>query len=254
MDILELYTYFKRCSGVTTDSRAPKRDSLFIALKGERFDGNDFALDALAKGCAYAVVDRAELAQKEARCLYVEDSFAALTELARMHRRRLALPIIGITGTNGKTTTKELISAVLRSTYTIGATMGNLNNQIGVPLTLLSFTPEMQYGVVEMGASHIGDIAELTAIAEPDFGLITNIGRAHLEGFGSFEGVTKAKCELYDWLGKHNGEAWVNADDPLLMQHSAPLVRTTYGTSREAFFRASLLDHPLGYFLAFAFY
>lgn len=254
ISIPELYTYFSQCSGVTTDSRSPQKDSLFIALRGERFDGNDFALDALAKGCAYAVVDRLEVAEQDPRCLHVHDAFAALTELARMHRRLLALPIIGITGTNGKTTTKELVSAVLRSTYTIGATVGNLNNQIGVPLTLLSFTSEMQYGVVEMGASHQGDIAELTAIAEPNFGLITNIGRAHLVGFGSYEGVIKAKCELYDWLGEHQGEAWVNADDLLLMQHSAPLACTTYGTGQQAFVRAALLEHPVGFFLAFSFY
>ncbi len=250
----DLYAHFLQCDGVTTDSRSRRKGAMFIALRGERFDGNRFALDALTNGCTYAIVDDPKIAAEDTRCLLVEDSFTTLCDLGRMHRRKLALPIIGITGTNGKTTTKELISAVLGSTYTIGATVGNLNNQIGVPLTLLSFSPKMQYGVVEMGASHIGDIAQLTDIAEPDFGLITNIGKAHLAGFGSYEGVIRAKSELYEWLRDHNGEAWVHAEDPLLLECAKGLTYTTYGQSQEAFFRAEIIEHPLDCFLAIAFH
>ena len=188
MVITTLYTYFKECGKVTTDTRNCPEGSMFIALKGETFNGNAFAKQALEKGCRYAVVDEAEYADSE-NIFLVDDCLKTLQDLAREHRRALGTPIIGITGTNGKTTTKELIAAVLQKRYNVLYTQGNLNNHIGVPLTLLGLTEEHEMTVVEMGANHPGEIRTLVNIAEPDCGLITNVGKAHLEGFGSFEGV-----------------------------------------------------------------
>ena len=219
---------------VSTDTRNLPAGCVFFALHGERFDGNKFALQALEQGASLAVIDDSEVylqAQRSSnpqgnlqgavdlpRLLLVEDTLLALQDLARAWRRELGLPIIGITGTNGKTTTKELLATVLSTKYNLHYTHGNLNNQIGVPLTLLQITRAHELAIVEMGASHPGDIKELVDIAEPNYGLITNVGRAHLEGFGSFEGVQRTKQELYDYLLAHNGTIFRNADNPFLAQ------------------------------------
>jgi UDP-N-acetylmuramoyl-tripeptide--D-alanyl-D-alanine ligase len=230
--IAELHERFLSCNGTSTDTRTIGKDCMFFALKGPNFNANGFAAEALSKGARYAVVDDPSVAQDE-RFLLVSDVLKALQDLARHHRRTFNIPVIGITGTNGKTTTKELVHAVLAADRPTLATSGNLNNHIGVPLTLLRLTAEHRIAIIEMGANHVGDIAELVAIAEPTHGLITNIGRAHLEGFGSYEGVITAKTEMYDFLGGHSGTVFVNADDPLLMEKSANVSRVTYGSTGE---------------------
>ena len=202
---------------VSTDTRNLPAGCVFFALHGERFDGNKFAKQALEQGASLAVIDNPEYALPEGTLL-VPNTLLALQDLARAWRRELALSIIGITGTNGKTTTKELLATVLSTKYNLHYTQGNLNNQIGVPLTLLQITRAHEMAIVEMGASHPGDIKELVDIAEPNYGLITNVGRAHLEGFGSFEGVQRTKQELYDYLVAHNGTIFRNADNPYLMR------------------------------------
>ena len=208
MEISELYEIFKQHPVVTTDSRDCPVGSLFFALKGASFNGNKFAAAALEKGCAYAVVDEAEyVVEGDARFILVDNCLHTLQQLARYHRRALGTPIIGITGTNGKTTTKELTAAVLLQKYNVLYTEGNFNNDIGVPKTLLRLNSTHDIAVVEMGASHPGDIKTLVEIVEPDYALITNVGRAHLQGFGSFEGVIKTKGELYDFVrAAANGE------------------------------------------------
>jgi UDP-N-acetylmuramoyl-tripeptide--D-alanyl-D-alanine ligase len=228
-----LHTRFLECSGACTDTRNITPGSLFFALKGPNFNANAFAGEALAKGSRYAVVDDPTVVKDE-RFLLVPDVLQALQDLARHHRRTFNIPVIGITGTNGKTTTKELVHAVLSADRPTLATSGNLNNHIGVPLTLLRMNAEHHIAIIEMGANKVGDIAELVAIAEPTHGLITNIGRAHLEGFGSYEGVITAKTEMYGFLGGHNGTLFVNADDALLMEKSAGMKRVTYGRSAGA--------------------
>ena len=200
---------------VSTDTRNLPAGCVFFALHGERFDGNKFAQQALENGASLAVIDNPEYALSEGTLL-VSNTLLALQELARAWRRELGLPIIGITGTNGKTTTKELMATVLSTKYNLHYTQGNLNNQIGVPLTLLQITRAHELAIVEMGASHPGDIKELVDIAEPNCGLITNVGRAHLEGFGSFEGVQRTKQELYDYLVTHQGTIFRNTDNPYL--------------------------------------
>ena len=200
MEISALYDIFCEHPVITTDTRDCPAGSLFFALKGETFDGNLFASKALEAGCAYAVVDNAEVAATDDRLLLVDDVLTTLQELAAYHRRVLATPIIQITGTNGKTTTKELTAAVLAKTYNVLYTLGNFNNHIGVPKTLLRLTADHEIAVIETGANHPGEIALLSKIVDADFGLITNVGKAHLEGFGSFEGVINTKCELYDYL------------------------------------------------------
>ena len=209
MDITAIHQIFLTCTSVTTDSRNCPQGSLFIALKGESFNGNAFAARALESGSAYAIVDEEAYAPAgDTRYIVVENSLKTLQQLANYHRRQMRTPIIGITGTNGKTTTKELMSTVLSQTHNVLYTLGNLNNHIGVPLTLLRLRPEHDLAVVEMGASHPGDIKELVEIAEPDYGIITNVGKAHLEGFGSFEGVIRTKGELYDYL-REKGNATI---------------------------------------------
>ncbi len=251
ISIEELYKLFLSANGITIDSRSIQPNSLFFALRGDRFDGNQFALQALSAGCLYAVVDDAEVAQQDSRCLWVEDVLRVLSDLARHHRRVLALPTIAITGTNGKTTTKELIAAVLRRRYKVGATEGNLNNHIGVPLTLLRLQPDHEISVVEMGASHVGEIRQLADIAQPDYALITNIGRAHLEGFGSYEGVIQAKSELFECVRKHGGKAFLHSDDPILLQAAKGISHLSYGRKKDATIWAEPIPHPEGYFLAF---
>ena len=200
---------------MSTDTRNLPAGCVFFALHGERFDGNKFAKQALECGASLAVIDNPEYALSDGTLL-VPNTLLALQDLARAWRRELGLPIIGITGTNGKTTTKELLATVLSTKYNLHYTQGNLNNQIGVPLTLLQITRAHEMAIVEMGASHPGDIKELVNIAEPNYGLITNVGRAHLEGFGSFEGVQRTKQELYDYLVAHNGTIFRNTDNPYL--------------------------------------
>lgn len=213
---------------VSTDTRNLPAGCVFFALHGERFDGNKFAQQALESGASLAVIDNPEYALPEGTLL-VPNTLLALQDLARAWRRELGLPIIGITGTNGKTTTKELLATVLSTKYHLHYTQGNLNNQIGVPLTLLQITRAHEMAIVEMGASHPGDIKELVDIAEPNYGLITNVGRAHLEGFGSFEGVQQTKQELYNYLVAHNGTIFRNADNPYLaaMENNATQLYTT---------------------------
>ena len=214
---------------VSTDTRTLPAGCVFFALHGERFDGNKFAKQALEQGAALAVIDNPEYALPEGTLL-VEDTLLALQDLARAWRHELGLPIIGITGTNGKTTTKELLATVLSTKYNLHYTQGNLNNQIGVPLTLLQITRAHEMAIVEMGASHPGDIKELVDIAEPNCGLITNVGRAHLEGFGSFEGVQQTKKELYDYLREHQGFIFRNMDNPYLAKMAGDLQTIPYTT------------------------
>lgn len=226
----KIYSYYTQSYKVSTDSRHIEPKAVFFALKGERFDGNDFALDVAEQGVASLVIaDRADLPDHP-RILKVEDSLATLQALAHYHRMQMHdLCVIGITGTNGKTTTKELVSAVLSRKYEIIYTQGNFNNHIGVPLTLLSITPSTQIAVVEMGANHPGEIKTLTDLACPDFGIITNIGKAHLEGFGSFEGVINTKKEMYDHLRSHQKTLFVNRSNDLLWGLSEGQERISYG-------------------------
>ena len=234
MEIISIYNKFKECCVVTTDTRTLKGGEMFIALKGENFDGNEYALKALELGARYAVVNRSSNVGNEcasgvldadvaARLVLVEDTLKTLQELARWHRSMTfvdakPLTVIALTGTNGETTTKELIREVLSVNYRVTATEGNLNNSIGVPLTLLKINSETQLAVVEMGASHPGDIKELVEVALPNYGLITNVGKAHLLGFGSFEGVKATKGELYDYLRRTADKAFINVDNPHLCQ------------------------------------
>lgn len=243
-DIEVLYKHFAECGVVTTDSRRCPEGSMFIALKGETFNGNAFAAQALQKGCRYAVVDEAAYAPADnPHILLVDDCLKALQHLANRHRRQMGTRIIGITGTNGKTTTKELVSAVLREKYNVLATEGNLNNHIGVPLTLLRLTPAHQLAVVEMGASHPGDIKELVDIAEPDCGLITNVGRAHLQGFGSFEGVVRTKGELYDYLRTKPGSViFLENENPYLNRMAEGLACIRYGRSEGLYVSGNPID------------
>ena len=232
MEIKDLYQIFLAHPVVTTDSRECPEGSIFFALKGDSFDGNKFALKALEAGCAYAVVDEAEyVVEGDERLILVDDCLKTLQLLANYHRRRLGIPIIGITGTNGKTTTKELISTVLNQKYNVWYTQGNFNNHIGVPKTLLCLKPEHEMAVVEMGASHPGEIDTLVHITEPDYGIITNVGKAHLEGFGSFEGVIHTKGELYDFLrSRLNSKVFLCADNPYLKAIIGKLPVVKYGT------------------------
>jgi UDP-N-acetylmuramoyl-tripeptide--D-alanyl-D-alanine ligase len=241
-----IYQQYQKNPRVTTDTRQIANGDIFFALKGGNFDGNTFAKKAIEMGASLAVVDDKSIEGEG--IVYVEDGLLALQELARMYRRSLKIPFIGLTGTNGKTTTKELIVAVLSSKYKVAATKENLNNQIGVPLTILSIPSDAQITVVEMGANHPLDIDELTSIAMPDFGLITNVGMAHLEGFGSFEGVKKTKGELYDFIKSVSGTIFLNSDNP----HLAQMVQEreianpiTYGISKMGVkILTKDLDHP----------
>ena len=216
----ELYDIFREHPHISTDTRNIGADSIFFALRGATFDGNHFAAEALDKGAAYAVVDDPAAVTDE-RMVLVGDTLGALQELAREHRRRLAIPILAISGSNGKTTTKELVSRILASRFEVYATRGNLNNHIGVPLTLLAMDARTQFGIVEMGASACGEIALLASVAEPDYGLLTNVGRAHLEGFGGPEGVRRGKGELFDYLAAHGGTAFVPEEDATLSAMAA---------------------------------
>ena len=215
MNINNLYQIFLQSAGVNTDTRTIAQNQLFVALKGENFDGNAFALQALEAGACAAVVNKSVQAD-DPRLIKVDDTLETLKALAAYHRQQLGIPVIGLTGTNGKTTTKELVSTVLRAKYNVVSTVGNLNNEIGVPLSVLKIGQDAQIAVIEMGASHPEDLKPLLAVSQPTHGLITNVGKAHLEGFGSFEGVMHAKGLLYDYLKEHDGLAFANADDETL--------------------------------------
>ena len=241
MEIKDLYQIFLAHPEITTDSRECPAGSIFFALKGESFDGNKFAAKALESGCSYAVIDEAEYKEEgNERLILVDDCLKTLQRLANYHRRRLGTPIIGITGTNGKTTTKELISAVLKQKYNVLYTQGNFNNHIGVPKTLLKLRAEHEIAVVEMGANHPGEIDTLVHIAEPDYGIITNVGKAHLEGFGSFEGVIHTKGELYAFLRTRlNSKVFLHGDNPYLAQIIGDLDTVKYGADIKSDYKVS---------------
>lgn len=238
MDIKELYDLYLQHPCITTDSRNCPKDSIFLALKGASFDGNKFAKAALEKGCAYAIIDEPAYAEADNdRLILVDDCLKTFKEIAREYRRNFQIPVIGITGTNGKTTTKELVSAVLAERYRVMHTEGNFNNDVGVPKTLLRLDATHEIAVVEMGASHPGDIEKLVTYVEPTCGMITNVGRAHLLGFGSFEGVKRTKGELYDYLKAHDGLLFLNESnaDLVEMARQREMNRImTYGQSDDA--------------------
>ncbi|MBQ1990623.1 MAG: UDP-N-acetylmuramoyl-tripeptide--D-alanyl-D-alanine ligase [Rikenellaceae bacterium] len=243
-----LYDIFRASTGVTTDSRAISEGALFFALRGASFDGNRFAIDALRKGASVAVIDDAtvrENAPEELieRLFVVEDTLRALQDLAREHREALGIPILSVAGSNGKTTTKELVSRVLAEKYEVYATRGNLNNHIGVPLTLLAMDHTTEFGVVEMGASACGEIALLASIAQPNYGILTNIGRSHLEGFGGVEGIRRGKGELFDFLNATGGRAFVPADDNVLSEMAAE--RENMAVEYFAFATSNGVEHQL---------
>ncbi len=242
MTIKELYQIYLKFPVITTDSRKLSAGSIFFALKGENFDGNQFAIQAIEQGCAYAVVDDSNL-PSHSRLLHFNDVLETLQKLARYHRDQLSIPVIGITGSNGKTTTKELMASVLSRKYKVFATQGNLNNHIGVPLSVLSIA-DHEIAIIEMGANHIGEIASLCNISDPDYGIITNIGKAHLEGFGSPEGVIKAKSELFMHLSKRNSKAFINSDNPLLckLAKDINLLPVFYGSSENSICSAEILS------------
>jgi UDP-N-acetylmuramoyl-tripeptide--D-alanyl-D-alanine ligase len=241
IDNQQLYEKYLDSSGVSTDTRKITPNSIFFALTGDNFDGNKFAADALSSGAKYAVVDNPEVVKDE-RYLLVTDVLTALQDVARYHRQKLNIPIFGLTGSNGKTTTKELIREVLSTKFNVIATEGNLNNHIGVPLTILRITSDTEVAVIEMGANHIGEIATLCEIAQPTHGLITNIGKAHLEGFGNYEGVIRAKSELYHYLIQHDGLLFINSDDPLLKNMSKRIKDPLFYNNPGDFYACQLLS------------
>lgn len=244
MTIAQLYELFIHNPKITTDSRHCPKGSIFFALKGEKFDGNRYAKEALSAGSVYAVIDNPDYYIND-RTIVVEDVLKTLQQLAHRHRKILGIPVIGITGTNGKTTTKELLAAVLSSKYNLLYTEGNLNNQIGVPLTLLRLTHDHEMAVIEMGASHPGDIKELVDIVGPNYGIITNVGKGHLEGFGSFENVIKTKGELYDYLRHSKGKIFIQKENKELQSIAKGIEQITYGSSKEAFASGHVIScHP----------
>jgi UDP-N-acetylmuramoyl-tripeptide--D-alanyl-D-alanine ligase len=245
MTTTELHTYYLSHPTICTDTRKIEPGCLFFALKGANFDANTFASQALENGAAYAVIDDKRYKTSD-RCILVEDTLVALQQLATYHRKQLKIPFIGLTGSNGKTTTKELVNSVLSQKFKTLATKGNLNNHIGVPLTLLEIDNSIEIAIVEMGANHQKEIEMLCQICQPNFGLITNIGKAHLEGFGGIEGVKKGKGELYEYLQNNNGLAFINADSPALAEMASQrnLEKTiTYGTNNSSKIKGELVDN-----------
>ncbi len=232
MESTQLYQIFQQYPLICTDTRKIVPNSVFFALKGENFNANQFAAKALEDGCAFAVIDEKEYDKGE-QYILVEDVLTALQQLANTHRKTFNIPVLGITGSNGKTTTKELIKSVMEQKLNVFATQGNLNNHIGVPLSLLSVNKAHEFAIIEMGASKPGDIEELCLIAEPDFGLITNIGKAHLEGMGGIEGVLKTKTEMYTWIRKVNGKIFLNSGQEKLVNAATGLAKVTYGSTGE---------------------
>jgi UDP-N-acetylmuramoyl-tripeptide--D-alanyl-D-alanine ligase len=237
----EIYQTYLDHPEISTDSRTIAQNGLFFALKGDNFNGNFFAESAIEKGAAFAIIDNPDL-KKNPRYIRVDDVLKTLQQMASFHRDHLSIPVIAVTGSNGKTTTKELISAILSTKYKTIATRSNLNNHIGVPLTILSITSDTKIAIIEMGANHPGEIRFLCDIAKPGFGIITNIGKAHLEGFGSYEGVIKAKTELFMYLKEHRGMAFINADNPVLVDHSRGLKNFSYGEHSPADYPVRLTD------------
>ncbi len=237
--LYDLYAAFRKHPQIITDSREVVPGCIFLALKGNKFNGNAFATEALDNGAALAVIDEQKYFSGN-RCFVVENVLQTLHELALYHRSQLKMPIIGITGTNGKTTTKDLISQVLSKKFRTSSTKGNFNNHIGVPLSILNIKTDDEIAVIEMGANHAGEIASLCEIAQPNFGIITNIGKAHLEGFGSYEGIINAKNELYLYLSKNQGHVFVNGSDDLLLNLSNKIKRTTFGKNDTADYFGSL--------------
>ena len=231
MDIAAIHSLFLECTSVSIDTRKIQPNSFFVAIKGENFDANTFAKEALEKGASYVVIDNSDYFIDQ-RTILVSDSLKAIQELAHFHRNYLKLPIIALTGSNGKTTTKELIQVVLSSKYRTKATIGNLNNHIGVPLTLLSFTSETEIGIVEMGANHKKEIEFLCELAQPDYGYITNFGKAHLEGFGGVQGVIEGKSEMYTFLSNNEKLAFVNLEDPIQVQKTSSFNHYTFGVNK----------------------
>jgi UDP-N-acetylmuramoyl-tripeptide--D-alanyl-D-alanine ligase len=241
MRIEELYKLFQKHPLICTDSRAVTPGSLFFGLKGQHYNGNCFAAEALGRGCVYAVIDQQEYIKDE-RYLLVKDVLTTLQELAALHRKQYKIPILAVTGSNGKTTTKELCQDILSSKFTVVTTKGNLNNHIGVPVTLLRMRQDTTMAVIEMGANHAGEIASLCRIAQPTHGLITNIGRAHLEGFKDFEGVIRAKKELYDFLYANQGMIFINGTNTLLNNIAPDLPRVVYGAAKNTMVSGEVLS------------
>lgn len=231
MDIAKIHELFLKCTSVSIDTRKIQPNSFFVAIKGDNFDANTFAKEALEKGASYVVIDNPDYCIDQSTIL-VNNSLKTLQELAQYHRNFLKLPIIALTGSNGKTTTKELIHVVLSSKYRTKATVGNLNNHIGVPLTLLSFSTDTEIGIVEMGANHKKEIEFLCELAQPDYGYITNFGKAHLEGFGGVEGVIEGKSEMYHFLSDNNKLAFVNLEDPIQVEKSSYLQHYSFGVNK----------------------
>ena len=239
--IAALYDKYLSASGVSTDTRIIKPGNIFFALKGPNYNANKFAKAALEQGARYVVIDDPEHLLKDERCLLVDDSLKTLQELATHHRSKLKIPVIGITGSNGKTTTKELIYEVLSKKYETFATAGNLNNHIGVPISLLSIDPKTEIAIIEMGANKVGDIAELCEMARPTHGLITNIGKAHIEGFGGFEGVIRGKSELYQFLLDHNGKVFINSQNEILNKMAKRFERPYYYPDYSDYYHCELI-------------
>lgn len=244
MEIERLYDIFKQHPSITTDTRNCLPDSIFFALKGANFNGNEYASKAIEQGCSYAVVDEPQFADEQKNILLVADCLKALQDLAHYHRSKFSIPVIGITGTNGKTTSKELITAVLSKDFEVLSTQGNFNNHIGVPLTLLQMSKKHEIAVIEMGANHVGEIKMLSEIADPTFGLITNIGHAHIEGFGSYENIIKTKCELYDYIRtRKDGKVFIDANNDLLMKLADGLTTIEYGQGENLFVRGKAVSN-----------
>src|SRR6187402_1258807 len=231
MDINYIHNLFLKCNSVSIDTRKIGVNSFFVAIKGENFDANTFAKEALDKGASYVIIDNKDYFIDE-RTVLVENSLVALQELAKYHRNYLKLPIVALTGSNGKTTTKELINVVLSKKFITKATVGNLNNHIGVPLTLLSFNEKTEIGIVEMGANHKKEIEFLCEIAQPDYGYITNFGKAHLEGFGGVEGVIQGKSEMYNYLSNNDKLAFVNLEDLIQVEKTEHIKSFTFGVNK----------------------
>lgn len=243
MNISELYKIFKQYPVISTDTRNSPQNSIFFALKGANFNGNEYAGKAIASGCSYAVVDEEKYADHP-NIILVEDSLKTLQELANHHRKQFKIPIIGITGTNGKTTTKELVTSILAQEYNVISTEGNFNNHIGVPLTLLRIRKEHEIAVIEMGANHMGEIKFLSEIAAPNYGLITNIGHAHIEGFGSLENIVKTKRELYEYIkDRKEGKLFVDFDNKLLRELSEGITSIYYGLEDDLFVSGKVLSN-----------
>lgn len=237
----KLYEIFLNHPKICTDTRRIEKNSIFFALKGPNFNANSLAGKAIEQGCAYAVIDEKEF-RKNDKFILVDDALKALQNLATYHRKQFSIPFVAITGSNGKTTTKELVNAVLSQQFTTLSTQGNLNNHIGVPLTVLAVKKDTQIAIIEMGANHPGEIARLCSIAKPDFGIITNIGKAHMEGFGNFEGIIKTKGELFDYLRKKNGIAFINNDNQLLKDLSQGIKKTSYGKSDDSDYNGKFIE------------